>query len=102
MGLIHKYDGFDWDGGNIRKNWEGHRVSREEIEQVFSNRPWFDYEATGYIGTEKRRIVLGKTDKGRSLFIVYTERNNRIRPISARDMHQKERNIYDEKVKANS
>jgi uncharacterized DUF497 family protein len=39
MGLIDKYDGFDWDAGNIRKNWDGHHVTIEEIEQVFSNFP---------------------------------------------------------------
>jgi len=102
MGLIDKYDGFDWDAGNIRKNWDSHRVSRDEIEQTFSNRPWYDYEATRYVGVEKRRIVLGKTDLGRSLFIAYTERKNRVRPICARDMHKVERKLYDEKVNTHS
>lgn len=31
--------GFEWDKGNNDKNWRKHRVSREEAEQVFSNRP---------------------------------------------------------------
>ncbi len=101
MGLLQDagYDGFDWDAGNSLKNWERHHVSRRETEEVFSNRPWYDYKAEGYVGNEKRSIVLGKTDKGRALFIVYTERNNRIRPISARDMYRTERKLYDEKTK---
>jgi len=31
--------GFNWDEGNIKKNWEKHRVSPMECEQVFFNRP---------------------------------------------------------------
>ena len=40
--------------------------------------------------------MLGHTDPGRRLFIVFTVRNNRIRVISARDMSRKERKIYEE------
>ena len=28
-------EGFDWDRGNIQKNWEGHRVAFYECEEVF-------------------------------------------------------------------
>ncbi|MBI5627921.1 MAG: BrnT family toxin, partial [Candidatus Rokubacteria bacterium] len=31
--------GFQWDTGNADKNWELHRVSQAECEQVFFNRP---------------------------------------------------------------
>ncbi len=31
--------GFEWDAGNREKNWEKHRVSDEEAEQVFLNTP---------------------------------------------------------------
>ena len=30
---------FEWDDGNSEKNWIRHRVSRQECEQVFFNRP---------------------------------------------------------------
>jgi uncharacterized DUF497 family protein len=36
---IEKCIGFDWDEGNILKNWEKHRVSASECEQIFFNRP---------------------------------------------------------------
>jgi uncharacterized DUF497 family protein len=101
MGLIDKYDGFDWDEGNILKNWLKHRVSQEETEQAFSNEPYYDYDVVGYLRNEQRRIVYGKTDSGRLLFIVYTKRRNLVRPICARDAHRKERKQYEEKTKAN-
>jgi len=31
--------GFEWDKGNILKNWEKHRVSRSQYEEVFFNQP---------------------------------------------------------------
>lgn len=43
---------------------------------------------------EPRYYVLGQTDAGRRLFIVFTIRRRRIRIISARDMSPKERRAY--------
>jgi uncharacterized DUF497 family protein len=31
--------GFEWDQGNLLKNWEKHGVSAAECEQIFFNRP---------------------------------------------------------------
>jgi hypothetical protein len=44
--------------------------------------------------SEHRYYVLGQTDAGRGLFIVFTLRGSLIRVISARDMSKKERSIY--------
>ena len=38
--LLNNCEGFEWDEGNVTKNWEKHRVSRIECEQVFFNRPF--------------------------------------------------------------
>jgi len=47
---------------------------------------------------EIRIHALGKTDKGRTLHITFTLRKagTLIRVISARDMHRKERAIYEQ------
>jgi uncharacterized DUF497 family protein len=104
MGLFQKkgYKGFDWDDGNSLKNWITHKVSQLEIEEAFSNDPFYDYDVVGYLRMEKRRIVESKTNAGRLLFIVYTERRNLVRAICARDAHQKERKEYEERTKTNS
>jgi hypothetical protein len=49
-------------------------------------------------GQESRFHALGKTHEGRTLHITFTLRqdNALIRVISARDMHRKERAIYDQ------
>ncbi len=85
---------FQWDKGNIDKNWLAHRVSSFECERVFFNLPMVTYEDREHSQGEKRYYVLGKTDAGRFLFIVFTIRKKQIRIISARDMNKKERQVY--------
>lgn len=87
--------GFDWDAGNARKN-EKHGVSMAEAEQVFFNAPLLMIEDTKHSAGEARFHALGRTDDGRLLHITFTVRSGgrKIRVISARDMHRKERTIY--------
>ena len=87
---------FEWDEGNIKKNWERHRVSHIECEEIFLNRPIIVKKDEPHSTSEDRYFVLGKTDADRLLFIIFTLRSNKIRIISARDMNRKERNIYEE------
>lgn len=88
---------FDWDEGNARKN-DKHGVSTAEAEQVFFNEPLLVIADTKHSQGERRFHALGKTDEGRTLHIAFTLRNagERIRVISARDMHKKERIIYEQ------
>jgi hypothetical protein len=93
--LITECTGFDWDAGNILKNWEAHRVSASECEQVFFNRPLVAAPDTKHSQVEDRYYALGQTDAGRALFVVFTVRESLIRVISARDMNRKERKEYE-------
>ncbi|MBK9161247.1 MAG: BrnT family toxin [Nitrosomonadales bacterium] len=88
---------FDWDDGNARKN-DKHGVSMAESEQVFFNEPLLLIADMKHSGSEPRFHALGKTDDGRKLHITFTLRNagEMIRVISARDMHRKERTIYEQ------
>ena len=86
--------GFDWDKGNIDKNWLKHRVSPPECEQIFFNQPLVVQDDELHSKTESRFFALGKTDLNRTLFIAFTVRNQLIRVISARDMSRKEREAY--------
>jgi uncharacterized protein len=94
---LAKIIGFDWDDGNARKN-EKHGVSMAESEQVFFNIPLLLLEDMKHSGKEPRYHALGKTDETRLLHIAFTLRENgeKIRVISARDMHRKERGIYEQ------
>jgi len=93
---LAKITSFDWDEGNARKN-EKHGVSMAEAEQVFFNTPLLVLEDIKHSGEELRFHALGKTDKVRLIHITFTLRGagEKIRVISARDMHRKERAIYE-------
>lgn len=94
---IAKVIGFDWDDGNIRKN-DKHGVSMAEAEQVFFNSPLLLLLDNRQYYKEPRFHALGKTDETRLLHITFTLRfsGEKIRVISARDMHKKERTNYEQ------
>jgi uncharacterized DUF497 family protein len=85
---------FDWDEGNLEKNWIKHRVSPFECEQIFFNQPLVVAGDEKHSQKEARYYALGRTDADRYLFVVFTLRGNLIRIISARDMNKKEKKIY--------
>jgi uncharacterized protein len=87
--------GFLWDRGNLNKNWEKHRVSSGECEEVFFNDPFFTYFDEDHSALEERYYVLGETNEMRYLFAVFTIRKKMIRIISARDMNKNERKAYE-------
>jgi hypothetical protein len=94
MKILSQCEGFEWDDGNINKNWLKHKVSPAECEQIFFNRPLVIQDDIIHSEAEKRFYALGRTDSKRKLFIAFTVRNKRIRVISARDMSRKEREVY--------
>ncbi len=89
------WEGFDWDEGNLVKNWEKHGVSASECEQVFFNNPLIAGLDARHSDREPRHHALGITDAGRKLFLAFTVRTNLIRIISARDMSRRERKVFD-------
>ncbi|MBL6995968.1 BrnT family toxin [Desulfobacula sp.] len=92
--ILSQCIGFEWDKGNINKNWLKHEVSPAECEQIFFNQPLVIQDDITHLTTEKRFYALGRTDSRRTLFIAFTVRNSFIRVISARDMSRKEREVY--------
>ena len=93
---LSKITGFNWDEGNTRKN-EKHGVSMAEAEQVFFNALLILLEDAKHSSAEPRFHALGQTDDDRLLHITFTLRDagQKIRVISARDMHRKEKAIYE-------
>ena len=86
--------GFEWDAGNVDKNWERHQVSAVECEQVFFQRPVLIAPDSRHSQGEPRYAALGRTASGRLLTIVFTVREQRVRVISARPMSRRERRSY--------
>jgi uncharacterized DUF497 family protein len=93
--------GFDWDDDNVHKNWDKHRVTAHEAEDVFFHEPLVVAADRKHSVKENRFYVLGQTAAGRRLFLAFTVRRSRIRVISARDMNSREREAY-RRYEANS
>ena len=93
---------FEWDVGNLMKN-EKHSVSDAEAEQVFFNEPLLVLNDSAHSGSEARWHALGRTNERRLLQVTFTLRANgtRVRIISARPMHRKERKVYEQATQAN-
>ncbi|PIP63791.1 hypothetical protein CO165_01480 [Candidatus Roizmanbacteria bacterium CG_4_9_14_3_um_filter_33_18] len=90
-----KSSSFDWDKGNLNKNWKKHLITNEEAEQIFFNEPLKVFEDLHHSKTEKRLVAYGNTDEERLLTVVFTLRQGKIRVISARNQSKKERKHYE-------
>lgn len=86
--------GFDWDRGNAEKSWARHGVSRGEAEEVFFNRPVLLAEDAKHSSEERRYNLLGCSNGGRLLSVIFTVRQDLVRVVSARPMSRKERAHY--------
>ena len=94
--LVNECLGFDWDEFNINKSWAKHGVPWWQCEEVFLNEPILLLADVFHSDREKRYFALGVTAGKRKLFVAFTIRGKKIRPISVRDMSKKERRIYEE------
>lgn len=93
---------FEWDQGNIEKNYKKHNVTHHEAEEATTGGNVFIFDDEKHSSAEKRYMVWGMTDGNRKLCVIVTIRNERVRIISARDMNAKERRAYEEKIKTSS
>ena len=85
---------YEWDAAKSRANLAKHGIDFADAVAVFEDdlaltRP--DSDSRG----EPRFVTLGIDGFGRLLVVVYTERDARIRLISARLATKQERNSYE-------
>ena len=85
---------FDWHGAKAEANLQAHGVSFELAKTVFKD-PFAiervdDREDYG----EERFVIIGMAEGHVLLFVAYTEREERIRIISARRTTQREQDDY--------
>lgn len=88
--------GIDWDAGNWPKCGK-HGVSQGEIDHVLRHMTFRIPDANP---AETRFRTAGRAQDGRPVFVVYTHRvragGTYLRPISARYMHGKEIERYEQ------
>ena len=88
---------FEWDHAKAKLNLRSHGVSFEEASTVFGDTHSITVHDPLHSDQEDRFVDIGMSAKLRILIVVYTERGDHIRIISARTATPKERKIYEEK-----
>ena len=86
-------DRFEWSDAKARANLEKHEVSFEAALLVFDDSGGIDEIDDREDYGEDRFVVTGMVDR-RLLTVTYTERDGRIRIISARKATRREQNSY--------
>ncbi len=86
---------FDWDEAKAAVNRVKHGVSFQEAATVFGDPLSMVFDDPDHSHDEQRALLLGLSDEHRVLIISYTENNESIRIISARETSRSERETYE-------
>ena len=91
-------DDFVWLTEIADKVATKHRVTPDEVEEVFFNDPRFRFVESGYRSGEDVYSAGGQTDAGRYLIVFFIYKgDNTALILSARDMDAAERRRYERK-----
>lgn len=83
---------FEWDEEKNLINQKKHKISFSEAARVFLDEKRIDKPDTNHSDFEERRNTIGMV--GKILFVVYTERKENTRIISARKATKGEKDEY--------
>ena len=83
---------FEWDEEKAAANLKKHGIDFRDAALVFNDPFRKEFYDAAHSGDEDRYNTIGKVDE--ILFVVYTERKERIRLISARKATKLERRRY--------
>ena len=84
---------FEWDSDKEKKNIRKHGIAFKTASKVFWDADRLEfYDSVHSNAQEERYITIGIVQD--ILVVVYTERGNAIRLISARRANSKERELY--------
>ena len=87
---------FEWDPNKAAINLRDHKVSFAEASTALEDELSLTGDDPDHSITEARLITFGISSAGRLLAVSHTERDERIRIISARPATRAERKLYEE------
>ena len=96
MNIIYRFQGveFEWDANKAASNLEKHGVTFQEAAEVFFD-PFYQ-SGDASVSDEQRDFMMGYSLSQRLLIVVYTERGEKTRIVSARLATRAERKLYEE------
>lgn len=87
---------FEWSKDKARANLTKHGIAFDEAKTVFNDPLYVDFYDPDHSEDEERYIIVGQSTQGRLLIVSYTERKDKIRLISAREVTRTEKKAYEE------
>lgn len=87
---------FEWDPRKAEINLRKHGVSFTEAGTVFGDELAVTIPDPDHSEDEERFITIGWSNHRKLLIVSHTDRNDRIRIISARELTRNERKAYEE------
>lgn len=87
---------FEWDPEKARENEQKHGFTFFEASEVFDDDHSSAVRDPDHSVDEERYLIFGMSKQGKHLVVSYTERGDRIRLISARQMTSRERKVYEQ------
>ena len=87
---------FEWDPAKAEANLKDHGVSFDEATTVFRDTLSITISDPDHSDSEDRFIDIGMSHRKQLLVVSYTERQDKIRIISARQPTRAERKSYEE------
>ncbi len=96
MNIVYNLQGseFEWDSEKAQINIAKHGIFFEEAVEVFFD-PFYQVGDTSQ-NNEKREFIIGYSLSYRLLLVIFIERNQRIRIISARQATRYEQKLYEQ------
>ena len=86
---------FEWDDEKAAANLKKHKVDFDDAMRVFEDNDRIEFLDHAHSDEEDRYDTIGMVRD--ILFVVYTERREYIRIISARKANRKEKRMYEER-----
>lgn len=90
---------FEWDPAKDQQNQSKHGVSFDEASTVFGDPLAITIDDPDHSADENRMLTTGYSDRQRLIIVAHTDRDERIRIISAREVTAAERRDYAEEPK---
>lgn len=81
---------FEWDGGKAHRNATKHGVDFHEAATVFRDRLAAIFDDDWHSDEEYREIIVGYSAQNRLLVVIFTQRGESVRIISARKATRRE------------
>lgn len=86
----------EWDGTKAKTNLKKHGVSFIEAASVLDDPFALTLGDRQHSIGESRFLIIGYSDRHRVLVVIYTERGDQMRLISARPATSKEQKMYEQ------